>query len=405
MTAHAAPQAPIVDIVVPVYNEATDLEPNVRRLRTYLDERFPFAARITIADNASIDATWAIAGRLASELAGVRALHLDQKGRGRALRTAWLASDAKVVAYMDVDLSTGLDALLPLVAGVLSGHSEIAIGSRLARGAHVVRGPKRELISRSYNLILRTALGARFRDAQCGFKAVRADVARALLPAVEDQAWFFDTELLILAERAGLRILEVPVDWVDDPDSRVNVTRTAAADLRGVWRLLRRRRPVDLTSLAVSAGARPTPSPVPGLGGQIGRFAAIGVVSTIAYVVLYSLIRSAEPAAVANAAALIATTIGNTAANRRLTFAVRGRADLLRDHLAGLAGLGVALTITTVSIGVLDAVTRPGRLLELAVLVGANALATICRFGLLRAFIARGSRPSTPSINLERTAS
>ena len=403
MTAQADPTPPIVDIVVPVYNEAVDLEPSVRRLRAYLDERFPFPARITIADNASTDATWAIAGRLATELAGVRALHLDQKGRGRALRTAWLASDAKVVAYMDVDLSTGLDALLPLVGGLLSGHSEIAIGSRLAPGAHVVRGPKRELISRSYNLILRTALGVRFRDAQCGFKAVSADVARALLPSVVDQAWFFDTELLVLAERAGLRILEVPVDWIDDPDSRVNVTSTALADLRGVGRLIRHRRPPALIGLETR---RAVPAGGPSLGGQIGRFAAIGVVSTIAYVALYSLIRTAEPAALANAAALIATTIGNTAANRRLTFAVRGRADLLRDHLAGMAGLGVALMITTVSIGVLDAaVARPGRLLELAVLVGANALATICRFGLLRAFIARGSRPATTPINLERTPS
>jgi glycosyltransferase involved in cell wall biosynthesis len=184
---------PVVDIVVPVYNEEHDLEPSVRRLRTYLDERFPFGARITVADNASTDATWQLAQRLEAELPGVRAIHLDQKGRGRALRSAWLASDSTVVAYMDVDLSTGLDALLPLVAGLLSGHSEIAIGSRLAPGAHVVRGPKREVISRCYNLLLRTLLATRFRDAQCGFKALRTDVARELLPLVQDQAWFFDT--------------------------------------------------------------------------------------------------------------------------------------------------------------------------------------------------------------------
>jgi Glycosyl transferase family 2 len=195
---------PIVDIVVPVYNEEHDLERSVRRLRTYLDERFPFAARITGADNVSTDATWRIAQRLEAELPGVQAIHLEQKGRGRALRTAWSASDATVVAYMDVDLSTGLEALLPLVAGLLSGRYEIAIGSRLARGAHVVRGPKREIISRRYNLILRSLLSTRFHDAQCGFKALRADVARELLPLVEDQAWFFDTEMLVLAERAAM---------------------------------------------------------------------------------------------------------------------------------------------------------------------------------------------------------
>ena len=390
---------PIVDLVVPVYNEEHDLESSVRRLRTYLDERFPFTARITIADNASTDTTWQIARRLEAELPGVRALHLDQKGRGRALRTAWLASDATVVGYMDVDLSTGLDALLPLVARLLSSHSEIAVGSRLAPGAHVVRGPKRELISRSYNLILRTVLRTRFRDAQCGFKALRADVARELLPLVEDQAWFFDTELLVLAQRAGLRILEVPVDWVDDPDSRVNVTSTALADLRGVARLVRQRRSVVLAGFGGPSGR-------PGLSGQVGRFAAIGAISTLAYVALYSLVRTVEPAPLANALALITTTLGNTAANRRLTFGVRGRADLVRHHLAGLAGLAVALIVTTAAVGLLDAVVaRPGRVAELAVLVAANAVATICRFGLLRGLIARAGRPVASPINLERTPS
>ena len=138
---------------------------------------------------------------------------------------------------MDVDLSTDLNALLPLVAPLLSGHSDVAIGSRLSRSARVVRGPKRELISRSYNLLLRTTLRARFSDAQCGFKAMRAECARALLPHVRDTSWFFDTELLVLAERSGLRIAEVPVDWIDDPDSRVDIVSTAVADLRGVARL------------------------------------------------------------------------------------------------------------------------------------------------------------------------
>jgi glycosyltransferase involved in cell wall biosynthesis len=232
---------PVIDIVIPVYNEERDLGPSVRRLRAHLDAGFPFPAVITIADNASTDATRAIAERLAAELPGVRSLHLDRKGRGRALRRAWTESDALVVAYMDVDLSTDLAALLPLVAPLVSGHSELAIGSRLAHGARVVRGPKREFISRSYNLILRAVLRVGFRDAQCGFKAARADIARALLPAVRDEAWFFDTELLVLAERSGLRILEVPVDWVDDPDSRVHIASTATEDLKGVWRLLRTR--------------------------------------------------------------------------------------------------------------------------------------------------------------------
>ena len=230
-------EEPLIDIVIPVYNEERDLGPSVRRLHDYLGSDFPFPAVITIADNASRDGTLAVAQGLANELTRVRVIHLDKKGRGRALRAAWLQSDARVVAYMDVDLSTDLKALLPLVAPLLSGHSDIAIGSRLARGARVTRGPKREIISRCYMLVLRLALGAHFTDAQCGFKAVRTSVAKQLLPMVKDEAWFFDTELLILAQRAGMRIHEVPVDWTDDPDSRVAIMRTSIEDLRGVLRL------------------------------------------------------------------------------------------------------------------------------------------------------------------------
>jgi len=228
---------PLIDIVIPVYNEERDLGPSVRRLHAYLGSDFPFPAIITIADNASKDGTLAVAQSLANELARVRVVHLDKKGRGRALRAAWLQSDAPIVTYMDVDLSTDLKALLPLVAPLVSGHSDLAIGSRLARGARVTRGPKREIISRCYMLVLRLALGAHFTDAQCGFKAVRTSVAKQLLPQVIDEAWFFDTELLILAQRAGLRVHEVPVDWTDDPDSRVAIMRTAIEDLRGVMRL------------------------------------------------------------------------------------------------------------------------------------------------------------------------
>jgi glycosyltransferase involved in cell wall biosynthesis len=230
-------EEPLIDIVIPVYNEERDLGPSVRRLHDYLGSDFPFPAVITIADNASRDGTLAVARGLANELTRVRVVHLDKKGRGRALRAAWLQSDAKVVAYMDVDLSTDLKALLPLVAPLLSGHSDLAIGSRLARGSRVKRGLKREFISRCYMLVLRLALGAGFTDAQCGFKGVRTSVAKQLLPLVKDEAWFFDTELLILAQRAGLRIHEVPVDWTDDPDSRVAIMRTSIEDLRGVLRL------------------------------------------------------------------------------------------------------------------------------------------------------------------------
>ncbi|MDV9175555.1 glycosyltransferase family 2 protein, partial [Streptomyces sp. W16] len=228
---------PVLDVVVPVFNEETDLEPNVRRLHAHLTEAFPYPFRITIADNASTDRTPRIAARLAAELPGTECLRLPEKGRGRALRAAWSQSPAPVLAYVDVDLSTELAALLPLVAPLISGHSDIAIGTRLAPASRVVRGPKREVTSRCYNALLRSTLAVGFSDAQCGFKAVRRDVAEVLLPLVEDTGWFFDTELLVIAERAGLRIHEVPVDWVDDPDSRVDVLATALADLRGIARI------------------------------------------------------------------------------------------------------------------------------------------------------------------------
>src|SRR3954447_6707227 len=225
-TAGTATTAPLVDIVVPVHNEERDLVPSITRLHDYLREQVGHSWRITIADNASTDHTWDLAVDLAAALEDVVAVRLPAKGRGRALREVWSLSDAQVVAYMDVDLSTDLAALPPLVAPLLSGHSDVAIGTRLSRGARVVRGPKRELISRCYNLLLHAALGTSFTDAQCGFKAIRADRARELLPLVEDTGWFFDTELLVLAERRGLRIHEVPVDWVDDPDSRVDIVPT-----------------------------------------------------------------------------------------------------------------------------------------------------------------------------------
>jgi glycosyltransferase involved in cell wall biosynthesis len=228
---------PAVEIVIPVYNEQHVLAASVRTLRAHLKRRLHVPFRITIADNASTDRTLLVAERLAGELAEVAVLHLDEKGRGRALRAAWSASKADVVAYMDVDLSTDLDALGELLAPLLQGRGDIAIGSRLAPGAQVTRGIKRETISRCYNLLLRALLRVGFSDAQCGFKAGRREVVQALLPHVEDDRWFFDTELLYAAQRAKYAIAEVPVRWVDDPDTRVDILATAREDLRGVMRL------------------------------------------------------------------------------------------------------------------------------------------------------------------------
>jgi len=395
---------PVLDLVIPVYNEAAGLERSVRTVRAYLDRSFPYSARLTIADNASTDGTLALAHSLALELDGVRVVHLEAKGRGRALQTAWQDSDAEVLAYLDVDLSTDLSALLPLVAPLVSGHSHLAIGTRLSRTSRVVRGPRRELISRCYNLLLRGALAARFSDAQCGFKAIRADAARALLPLVADPGWFFDTELLVLAERAGLRIHEVPVDWVDDPDSRVDVVATALADLRGVARVGR-----DLVTgalplreigahLPLVGDRRAAETEAPATTGpgsarvellhQLVRFAVVGAASTAAYALLFLVLRGPFGAQAANFAALLLTAIANTAVNRRLTFGVRGPAGALRHQGQGLAvfALGWALTSGALAALTLAAPTAP-HAAELAVLVVANLVATLVRFLLLRRWV------------------
>jgi glycosyltransferase involved in cell wall biosynthesis len=233
------PNRQSVEVVVPVYDEEATLGHNVEALLDHLRREFPFRFRVTIADNASVDGTARVAAALAAAHDEVGVLRLEEKGRGRALRAAWLASDADVVSYMDVDLSTNLESFLPLVAPLLSGHSELAIGTRLDHSAHVRRQLRREVLSRGYNGLVRALFRARFSDAQCGFKAVRTDVARQLLPLVEDESWFFDTELLLLAERNGLRIHEVPVDWIEDLDSRVDLASTIAGDLRGLLRVRR----------------------------------------------------------------------------------------------------------------------------------------------------------------------
>ncbi|HZQ57422.1 MAG TPA: glycosyltransferase [Acidimicrobiales bacterium] len=382
----ALPAAPAVDVVVPVYNEEAALEASVRRLHAYLTERFPVTWTVTIADNASTDRTWGVACRLAAELPGVRAVHLDRKGRGRALRAVWSRSPADVVAYMDVDLSTDLDALLPLVAPLLSGHSDVAIGSRLARGARVVRGPKREVVSRAYNAILHATLRNGFSDAQCGFKAARADVARVLLPLVEDDGWFFDTELLVLAEHNGLRIHEVPVDWVDDPDSRVDITSTAIDDLRGIGRLLRR---FAAGGGALPAGALSVDDVAPGLAGQLVRFASVGVASTVLFAVLFAILAAPVGPLSASLVAFLLCAPLNVAVNRRVTFSKRGSTGRARHYAAGLAVAASPLALDLVVLVALGWAGVTSIVADLAALTAVNAMSTAARFVMLRRWVFR----------------
>ncbi|WP_329196844.1 MULTISPECIES: glycosyltransferase [unclassified Streptomyces] len=389
------PGEPVLDVVIPVFNEEKDLGPCVHRLHDHLTKTFPYPFRITIADNASTDGTPDVAAALAAAVEDVHSTRLEEKGRGRALRTVWSRSQAPVLAYMDVDLSTDLNALLPLVAPLISGHSDLAIGTRLARSSRVVRGAKREFVSRAYNLLLRSSLAARFTDAQCGFKAIRRDVAQRLLPLVEDSGWFFDTELLVLAERAGLRIHEVPVDWVDDPDSTVHIVRTAAEDLKGVWRV---GRALAVGALPLDRLARPfgddprdrtaLPGVPCGLTRQLLGFCAVGLFSTLLYLALYAAFRTAAGPQIANAAALLLSAVANTAANRRLTFGVRGRTRAVRHQAQGLVVFAIGLALTSGSLAALGAAAaEPAHSTELAVLITANLAATVLRFLLFRAWV------------------
>jgi putative flippase GtrA len=259
-----------------------------------------------------------------------------------------------------------------------------------------VRGPKRELVSRSYNLLLRRTLRVGFTDAQCGFKAISRAAARELVPLVRDETWFFDTELLVLAERAGLRIHEVPVDWVDDPDSRVDIVRTALDDLRGMvrlgWALLRGT--VPLSEVATRVGRT---SAAGGLGAQLTVFVVVGIASTLAYAALFLVFRGLLPAQTANALALLVTAVANTAANRRFTFGVRGRRHAGRHQLQGLLVFAAGLAVTSGSLWLLDAATgTPRPAVEVVVLTAANLGVTVMRFVALRAWVFR-RRPVSPA--------
>jgi putative flippase GtrA len=397
MTASPVVATATLDVVIPVFNEEVALPASVERVVDHLAQ-LPWSFRVTIADNASTDRTAVVARRLAHRFPEVRVVHLPEKGRGRALKRVWADSDAEVLVYMDVDLSTDLNALLPLVAPLISGHSDLAIGSRLRRGSRVVRGPKREVISRGYNLLVRQALRTSFSDAQCGFKAIRREVAGEVLPLVEDDAWFFDTELLVLAERAGLRIHEVPVDWVDDPDSRVDILRTAYDDVRGIARLGRNlvAGRIPLTEVGERLGRAHADAHAGRLGMQVVMFAMVGVASTIAYALLYLALRGPVGAMTANLLALLVTAVGNTAANRRFTFGVRGPADRLRHQGRGLLVLLAGLGVTSGALGLLDALGVTHRGVEVAVLTVANLAVTVGRFVALRTWVFVRRRRAAP---------
>lgn len=366
-----SPLSNLTEIAIPIYNEEKVLARSVRRLREYLDRNFPYPYLITIADNGSTDRSWEIATRLADELPDVRAVRVPVKGRGGAVRHVWGRSTATVVAYMDVDLSIDLDAFAPLVAAVMSGHSDIAIGTRYAQASYVDRSVTRAFFSRSLNFLLRHGMGARFSDAMCGFKAARREAAQELLPYVEDHKWFFDPELLFQAQRRGLRIHEIPVVCLDDPDSTVHVIRDARDDLLAMARVL--------------------PRLVGGLTSP--WFTSLWLLCTVLYAVLAAALQGVMPAVAGNAAALGLAAAANTAGLAVSSLGVRGAATVIRYQLLTWIDFLLRLVVSTVVVVAVQGL-RPEASPTAELVAGfvAVASASVASYRLLRG---RDSHPYT----------
>ena len=374
--------ATTVDLVVPVYNEEASLAASIETLLAVETSRGT-EVTIIIADNASTDKTPIIAATLAAEHPNVEYVRLEQKGRGRALSRVWQSSTADIVAYTDVDLATDIRVLEPMVEVIRSGLADVAIASRLQPGLEIERGIRREIMSRCYNRLLKLSLGVGFSDAQCGFKAMSQRAARELLPQVEDNEWFFDTELLARAEWAGYRIHEFGTDWIDDPDSSVDVVSTAWKDIKGIVRLRRGGR--------VPASTEP---PAPNTGAQILHFIDVGLISTVLYATIFLFTSQLASAAVANIIALLVSTVANTALNRSHTFGVRSPHRRLTAQVKGLAAFCLCLAFTSAGLAVADGFTGAWATFgTLAVLTAANLGATVVRFVLMRTWVfARGTR-------------
>jgi glycosyltransferase involved in cell wall biosynthesis len=229
----------LINVTIPVFNEELVLAPNIQRLTSFLEGHFADQYELIIADNGSTDGTLPIARELERQYRSIRVLHIDQKGRGRALKKAWMESYADILSYMDVDLSTNIEFFPSLILPISSGAADICVGSRLLKSSATVRSIRREIISRCYNRLVKLLFRATFSDAQCGFKALSRPLADMLLPLVKDDGWFFDTELLLLSERMRYRICDLPVEWTEGRDSRVKIVNTAIKDLKGLWRLRR----------------------------------------------------------------------------------------------------------------------------------------------------------------------
>lgn len=365
-----------VDIVIPTYNEEKAITACVETLVSYV-EHLGLDYTITVADNGSTDATPNLVQGLVEKYEQVRLLRIVEKGKGIAIRTAWAQSTADIVAYMDVDLSTDLNALGALLMPLMTGHSEVAIGTRLSPSSRVERGTKREFVSRGYNLLMRVLMNARFSDAHCGFKAFRTSVAQQLIPYVKDNTWFFDAEILLLAERAGYRITEVPVDWVDDPDTKVDIFKTAKIDLQGMCRVRRAIAKREIPFQDFDVVARPGSET-----GKVIRFIVIGVMTTVVYTVLFwVLTHILSNVFAANFTAMLLAAIVNTIWNRAYTFQVDKSDYRATDHIMGVVVFLVGYGFSSMALWLLH-YFDPGShaFAETAVVTLANLVVTLVKY-------------------------
>jgi glycosyltransferase involved in cell wall biosynthesis len=210
-------------LTVPAYNEENILEKNVNLILKYMGANFN-NFKIVIANNGSTDKTNDIAKKLAKDNNEILLITTKKRGKGLAIKNSWLKFDADIYAYMDADLSTSLRDFSKLINAIKEGN-DISIGSRYLKKSVVKRGLNRAIFSKLYNQLLALLFKTNVKDMQCGFKAVNEDIIKKHIPRIKDDSWFFDTELVIMAENQGYTIKEIPVSWKSNPESKLKIIK------------------------------------------------------------------------------------------------------------------------------------------------------------------------------------
>lgn len=237
----------LVEFCLPIYNEEKIIEKNVLKIVNFCKEKnLPFNWRVIIVNNGSKDNSLAISQKLSADNKQIGYTTILEPGRGQALKKYWLTSNADVVAYMDADLAVSLNNIIDLINPFVNNEADLVIGSRMMPGATIKRSFIRELISQSCNILYRLIIGNNISDTQCGFKAIKTEVFKKIAPYIEDNKWFFDTEIISFTHHLGYKIKEVPVNWeenrYDERKSKVNLLKDSFIHLKNLLRLKKRLR-------------------------------------------------------------------------------------------------------------------------------------------------------------------